>query len=461
MTTLSRDAGEDIGSYAITATAVPNPNYVIETVPGTLTIEPRPVTVTAGNKTKVYGTADPELTATVRGLADGDSRGLISYNLERVAGEDVGTYAINATGEAAQGNYTVTYVPGALTIVPENTVVVTITGNSGSFQYDGTEKDLSGYTVTINNPLYTETDFTFSGSNELKGTNAGEYRTEMKAENFRNTNTNFTNVVFQVENGELLISKGNVTLTSADATKPYDGTALTNRRVDISGDGFAEGEGVTLNVTGRITQVGSTENTFTYTMADGTLAGNYSIRSVFGTLTITASLTHRLTITYVNDKGEILKVFTRSYATGEVYSVITDPIPGYRADIEKVTGTMGNEDIEVVVTYTPVSYRLTVNFIDVTDGKPLANPVVLELKGGDTYAVFVPRVAGYTSQVKEVTGTMPNRDRTVTVLMTPEGANGRTGGGTGGNQIPDDGIGDYGTPLGVADSILGGGEIIE
>ena len=171
-------------------------------------------------------------------------------------------------------------------------------------------------------------------------------------------------------------------------------------------------------------------------------------------------MTHKLTINYVNDKGETLKVFTKRYATGEIYSVITDPIPGYRADIEKVAGTMGNDDIEVVVTYTPATYKLTVNFIDVTDGKPVANPVVLELKGGDNYAVFVPRVEGYTSHVTEVTGTMPNRDKTVTVMMTPEGANGRTGGG-GGTQIPDDGIGDYGTPLGVADSILGGGEIIE
>ncbi|HOT01605.1 MAG TPA: lipid-binding SYLF domain-containing protein, partial [Acidobacteriota bacterium] len=42
-------------------------------------------------------------------------------------------------------------------------VTVTITENSGTEKYDGTEKKVTGYTVAISNPLYTEADFTFSG----------------------------------------------------------------------------------------------------------------------------------------------------------------------------------------------------------------------------------------------------------------------------------------------------------
>ena len=83
------------------------------------------------------------------------------------------------------------------------------------------------------------------------------------------------------------ITKRNVTLTSADASKQYDGTALTNRNVTVSGDGFVEGEGATYNVTGSITNVGEAENTFTYTLNAGTLEGNYTINLVFGTLEIT------------------------------------------------------------------------------------------------------------------------------------------------------------------------------
>ncbi len=86
--------------------------YVTE--PATLTILPKPATVTADNKEMFCNDAQsPELTATVEGLVGEDT---ISYTLSRKAGTDVGKYEITATGDAAQGNYTVTYVPGTFTI---------------------------------------------------------------------------------------------------------------------------------------------------------------------------------------------------------------------------------------------------------------------------------------------------------------------------------------------------------
>ena len=53
--------------------------------------------------------------------------------------------------------------------------------------------------------------------------------------------------------GTLTISKRSVTLTSADDEKVYDGKALTNDEVTVSGDGFVTGEGATYDVTGTIT----------------------------------------------------------------------------------------------------------------------------------------------------------------------------------------------------------------
>ena len=85
------------------------------------------------------------------------------------------------------------------------------------------------------------------------------------------------------------ILKRDVTFTSATDSKQYDGTALTNGNVEITGDGFAEGEGVTFNVTGSISDAGSTKNTFTYVMHAGTNAGNYNVTVVEGTLTVTAA----------------------------------------------------------------------------------------------------------------------------------------------------------------------------
>ena len=452
---LTRGTGEDIGTYPISVRAAANPNYVIRTVPGSFTIGPRPVTVTADSKLKVFGSTDPALTAFITGLAADESAELIRYTLSREPGETIGDYAITASGEAEQGNYTVTYVPAVLTIAPEDIVVVTITGNSGTFKYDGQEKDLSGYDVEISNEQYTEDDFIFSGSSDLKAVNAGTYRTGMKPEDFANINDNFPNVVFVVNNGQLEITRRNVTLTSASDSKPYDGTALVNERVDISEEGFAEGEGVNVTVTGRIVTEGSEPNTFTYTMEAGTLEQNYRIRTVYGTLTITQGEKHRLTITYVDEKGEVLRVFTREYAFGESYSVASGTIAGYRPDITTVTGTMGGEDVEVTVTYWQSTYTLTVKYVSITDGSEVADPVVMQLKKGDTYTVFTPAVSGYTALQSEVSGVMPDTSRKITVFMVPDddsefGASHR--------QIE---IEDYGTPLGVPESILGGGEVIE
>ena len=78
-----------------------------------VTIAPKAVTVTADNQTKVEGETDPALTAKVEGLI-GEDR--VVYTLNRAEGETAGVYAITATGEAAQGNYSVTFTGAKLTI---------------------------------------------------------------------------------------------------------------------------------------------------------------------------------------------------------------------------------------------------------------------------------------------------------------------------------------------------------
>ena len=77
------------------------------------TIERKAVTVHAENKGKKQGEADPELTASVRGLLDGDS---VRYELSRDAGEEPGRYVIHVIGETLQGSYQLTFTPGTLTI---------------------------------------------------------------------------------------------------------------------------------------------------------------------------------------------------------------------------------------------------------------------------------------------------------------------------------------------------------
>jgi hypothetical protein len=115
-----------------------DPNVVASFVVnnGWMKITPAEVTVTANAVSKNSGENDPELTATVIGLYGDDT---IEYSLERVAGEMVGEYIIDATGEEKQGNYRVNYVAGKFTIngAPEVTIESSIP--AGQPVYAGTE----------------------------------------------------------------------------------------------------------------------------------------------------------------------------------------------------------------------------------------------------------------------------------------------------------------------------------
>lgn len=113
---LTRDAGEIVGTYPITpGTLSAGTNYDITFVGDNLTITTADITVTADAQSKMHGDADPALTyqVTSGALATGDS---FTGTLERVAGEDIGTYAINKGTLALNSNYNLTYAGANLTI---------------------------------------------------------------------------------------------------------------------------------------------------------------------------------------------------------------------------------------------------------------------------------------------------------------------------------------------------------
>ncbi|MBQ1502891.1 MAG: InlB B-repeat-containing protein, partial [Clostridia bacterium] len=118
-------SGINAGTYTGTVTAVLSGSaegYVIKTASASadivLTVGRAAVTVKANNVSKTAGSADPDFTATIIGLVNGDNASRISYSFVRETGETAGTYTVTPTGAAVQGNYTVSFVPGTLTIEP-------------------------------------------------------------------------------------------------------------------------------------------------------------------------------------------------------------------------------------------------------------------------------------------------------------------------------------------------------
>ena len=444
----------NVGTLKVKAKAE-NKNYKDVTVDYTLTVTRKAVTVTADNKSKVFGEKDPELTATVAGTLGEDT---VKYDVVREAGENVGKYTITPSGKAEQGNYSVTYATGTLTITSQSidpgtdpekpnpdytgakvnspsdevydgnehkwiptvtdkaktlelgkdytveystknfkdvgTVEVTITGignYSGTVKrsYKVTPKE---YTVTTDSATKTysgtaltaggkvegivsgETvEFTTTGSQTEVGTSKNTYELvwkSAKATNYTLAKESIGKLTVKAksivpddkdtpesektgitvsepsdskydgkEHREVLtvtdtktgkelvagtdysvtyssdlvnagtvtikvaglgnysgsftktykITKRSVTLTSATVSKVYDGSALTNTSITVSGDGFVEGEGAFYEVTGTQTEVGNSANAFEYKLNEKTLASNYNITKVVGTLTITAA----------------------------------------------------------------------------------------------------------------------------------------------------------------------------
>ncbi len=269
---------------------------------GELVIGKRTVTLTSGSDSKVYNgeaLTKKDVKVTGDGFANGEGA---TYNVtgsQKDVGESKNTFSYTLNEGTNADNYNITKTEGTLKVTPvTDKVTVTITGNTGSVKYDGNSHKVTGYTTTFSNDLYTEANFKFSGKAEASRTNAGQTDMGLAVEQFTNTSANFTNVEFVVTDGYSKVNKRTVTLTSASDEKVYDGHALTNNKVTASVDGFAKGEGATYNVTGSQTKKGTSKNTFTYELKSNTKASNYTIKVVYGDLTVTA------------EDGEVVVVIT-------------------------------------------------------------------------------------------------------------------------------------------------------
>ena len=135
--TLSRTAGENVGTYQISAQPdgdLANGNYEYTINNGQLTINQRPLVLTADSLMKIYGAEDPALTWRISSgtLVEGDT---LMVNISRADGSNVGTYAItlDAKGDATNSNYALTMVDGQLQITP---APLTVTANDVTSYWD-------------------------------------------------------------------------------------------------------------------------------------------------------------------------------------------------------------------------------------------------------------------------------------------------------------------------------------
>jgi hypothetical protein len=137
-------------------------NYNLTLVNGSLVIGKAGLVVTADNKTRIYGDANPSLTYTVTGFVNSETSSVISGapTIATAANltSNVGNVAITAAANnLTASNYSFTYASGALAITP---AALTVTGANTSVTYSGVAQTNSAATVA---GLKNSDSFTISG----------------------------------------------------------------------------------------------------------------------------------------------------------------------------------------------------------------------------------------------------------------------------------------------------------
>ena len=197
------------------------------------------VSLKANSDSKTYNGSEQSVDGYTTNLPEGVSASFDGVTLEGGKGTNAGdypyTFANGTIGKVgSDNNYVVTQTtPGNLHIGPvTDKVTVTITGNSATLQYSGSEQSVTGYSFATSDNRYREANVKFQGEAVAKGTNAGTYNMNLASGQFSNTSGNFTNVEFVVVDGSLEITGGDLDAGKVvwdvhDVQKVYDGTPLS------------------------------------------------------------------------------------------------------------------------------------------------------------------------------------------------------------------------------------------
>ena len=258
----------------------------------TLAINQCPVTLTSESQELTYnGQPQKWEHAGVTSGAFAEGEGVASYSFSNSvtnAGDrayNAFTYTLN--GKTNADNYKIETSYGMITVKPvTDEVIVKVAGHKASATYDGDEHAVSGYDISTESGIYNVgTAVKFSGTAEAAGTDADTYRMGLSVDQFENTDDNFSNVTFVVEDGEVAIAPAPYTVVTNSAEKVYDSKPLT---AGGKIEGIVKGEDAGFEITGVQTEVGTSSNTYVVKWNKSAKRSNYELKGEsLGTLKVT------------------------------------------------------------------------------------------------------------------------------------------------------------------------------
>ncbi len=254
---------------------------------------------------------------------------------------------VDANGETVHLDYDpeIVYVNGTLTVTPAP-VTVAIDGNSGSFDYDGTEHTVTGYNIAISGAggaLFDETNVNFGGTAAVSRTDAGTSYMGLDDSKFNCENGNF-DVTFMVNDGYITVNP-----------LPADDLGLLTHGYGLTYDGAPHAADVSVDVTEGTTLEYSTDDGATWST------------------TIPA-------FTDAGDHGYMVRASNPNYETKEAYGEV---------DIERAVAEVIADDITIVEG----------------DAEPTLTATEYGLIGSDTVTYSVARDPGDTMGTYTITPT--------------------------------------------------------
>jgi hypothetical protein len=277
-------AASGVGAYAITAAAVGTPasvlaNYNVTVNDGTLTITKRTLSISAADKSKLYGAANPTFTGSISGVQNADAVSL-SFSSLADASSGVGSYAIvphaDAT-DAVLANYSVDASNGTLTVTKRT---LTIAAADKSKLYGAANPTFTGSISGIQNSDAITESFSTAAS---AASGVGDYAIVPHADA---TDAVLANYTVDATNGTLTVTKRTLTISAADKSKLY---GADNPTFTGSISGVQNGDGVSLSFSSAANASSGVGDYAIVPHADATDAvmANYTVDASNGTLTVT------------------------------------------------------------------------------------------------------------------------------------------------------------------------------
>jgi choice-of-anchor C domain-containing protein len=305
-----------VKTYPSSCTGAVDANYTISYVAGTVTVGPATLVITGSNGSMIYGGSVPTITPSYSGFENGDNASKLTVaptcSTTATSASPVGSYASVCKG-AVDANYTISYVPGTVTVNP---APLTITASNGSMTYGGTPPTITpSYSGFVNKD--SATNLTTRPTCSTTATSAspvGSYASVCKGA----VDANYT---ISYVPGTVTVNPAPLTIRASNGSMTYGGTPPT---ITPSYSGFVNGDSASKLTTAPncSTTANSSSQPGTYaSMCSGAVDANYAITYVNGAVTVgftQACLTSTDNGSLTVAKGQAICIGSGGRVTGSV-----------------------------------------------------------------------------------------------------------------------------------------------